>query len=339
MTLVLVPAKLWQESCADLAEQATVAARRYRKALPGERREGLRVDALCEQLESRAEALAHNGLALAVDLERPALVTSHQRFSFIAPGDGVPAELREAPGVVDHVAAGGAVVELIAPLDARATTVRASAPVSALAPAEPAAEAVAVAGRRELWEHQLEAAARGSAQPIVPSGVGNEALAAGLRRFADAGAVPAPQYARVLYRDGSEARPFPLGAVRLNPPAGNALRGVRVLRTALISMRHPEMDADVDAALLRNRIVSQLRPAAETDGIAHAITLQKLAALRRRGPIVLEVFQTGLEPAVIGFYRALVEHLAQGGGELVVRPMHYRRRHDVFEPGLLWSAA
>ena len=100
-------------------------------------------------------------------------------------------------------------------------------------------------------------------------------------------------------------------------------------------MRHPEMDADVDAAWLRNREISQVRPAAETDSIVFEHTAVQLLELAKLGPRIVWLYQTGLEPAIVGFYRALVEHLRDHPGTVAVAPCYFR--HDGrFEEGSPW---
>jgi hypothetical protein len=120
----------------------------------------------------------------------------------------------------------------------------------------------------------------------------------------------APLSVRVVYADGSEAAPFP--ACRLNgrtPPSGG-----RVLKFALMSMRHLDLDRVVDMAWYRNREVSQSRALADSDAFCFAYSLAELKALSvLAGPdraVTVHMYHTGFEPACIGFYRAVAAVLA-----------------------------
>jgi len=142
---------------------------------------------------------------------------------------------------------------------------------------------------------------------------------------------------RIVYADGSEAAPFPLCCLGGRPrPEGE----VRVLRAALMSMRHLGIDRIVDLAWYRNHEVSQARSLAESDEFCFRYSLYQLRELVRLSrrldrTIRLEVFHTGFEPASLGFYRALAAVLAAderfGAGwaaserlRLIVAPRFYR---------------
>ena len=126
----------------------------------------------------------------------------------------------------------------------------------------------------------------------------------------------------VEYRDGSRsAHPFPLRAL---PLKGQLPACSLELRFALLSIRHTEMDAVVDGAWLRNAEVSRPRPAGQTDDLVYDITRSQLAELcRGEAHVRLYLYQTGLETAVVGFYKALVDHLLSHPGSVSVQPMYY----------------
>lgn len=110
------------------------------------------------------------------------------------------------------------------------------------------------------------------------------------------------------------------------------------LRLALLSLRHPKMDGDVDGAWLRNRFVSRSRPAAQTDELVYAISRVQLEELKARSRrIHLMLYQTGLQPAVMGFYRALIDHLILSPGTVEVTPMFYSDRTKSFAAGTRWG--
>ena len=118
------------------------------------------------------------------------------------------------------------------------------------------------------------------------------------------------------------------------------------------------MDAVVDGAWLRNAEISRPRPAAQTDDLAFEHQPQPARRADRQGTrsLRLQIFQTGLETAIVGFYRAVALHLLEHPGSLCVVPMYYqapprpkkskagRRKKGVvqtrapFRPGTGWAA-
>jgi hypothetical protein len=143
----------------------------------------------------------------------------------------------------------------------------------------------------------------------------------------------------VVYADGSEAAPFPLCGLT---PAGSETRkenGAIVIRASLVSMRHPEMDERVDFCWFRNRKVSAARPAAEMDAACADETAVLLAGLAIR-EVELHIYQTGLEPAVVGFYRGLVRHLrnrCSRNAALGFRVIPFYYRGGSYCSGSVWS--
>ena len=155
------------------------------------------------------------------------------------------------------------------------------------------------------------------------------------------GATDGPVEIRILYADGSEGAPFPLRCLTscVEPETADAF----TLRAALMSMRHPEMDREVDMAWLRNKEVSKSRTLAETDEFCCAQTFEQFQeAAENLDAFLLHIYQTGFEPAVVGFYRGLVRMLMeiQAGRTkrlraLVVRPYLYRGGGR-YEEGSTW---
>jgi len=111
---------------------------------------------------------------------------------------------------------------------------------------------------------------------------------------------------RIAYADGSEARSFPLRVlppVAPVPPADSL-----VIKAALLSMRHLELDKVVDFAWYRNKEVSQSRALSEADEFCFDYSLRELRSMRdsfKGRHVTLLMYHTGFEPASIGFYRAL----------------------------------
>jgi hypothetical protein len=145
---------------------------------------------------------------------------------------------------------------------------------------------------------------------------------------------------RVVYADGSEAAPLPLYCLAPAPDASEHQETL-VIKAALISMRHPEMDQLVDFAWFRNRKVSAPRPAAEIDEYCASETTAMLARSPERR-VELHLYQTGLEPAVVGFYRGLVRVLSGSRADclqpqLRVKPFYYMGPEKGYRPGSIWS--
>jgi len=107
---------------------------------------------------------------------------------------------------------------------------------------------------------------------------------------------------RVVFSDSSETRPFPVGCLDLSAPPDE---GLPVLRVGLNSGRHPEMDRFVEYYLFRNVDVEGMESIAEQE-YAFEKGLEFLRNREWRDGGVLELHQTGLEPLVVGFYRAVV---------------------------------
>ena len=142
-----------------------------------------------------------------------------------------------------------------------------------------------------------------------------------------------PAEIRIVYADGSEGRPFPIRCLCLGPQVED---NEPPLRAVLMSMRHLDLDRVVDLAWFRNREVSKTRTLAETDEYCYQKTLDSLDAALKEGPLLLHMYHTGFEPAVIGFYRGVVEALrSEQGGMLAVLP-HYYRGKKGFELGSWW---
>ncbi len=190
----------------------------------------------------------------------------------------------------------------------------------------------------------LDSATAGTAiRPISPSGIQNPVVTEILRDSVvgdGARRVDVP----VEYRDGSRsAHLFPMRCLAL----GNEVRGEfdLELKFALLSIRHTEMDAAVAGAWLRNAEISRPRPAALTDDLVFETSCAQLAELTDRGrlKVRIEMYQTGLETAVVGFYRAVTCHLLRHPSALAVEPMYFssggggRVNAAPFKRGIPWT--
>ena len=78
-------------------------------------------------------------------------------------------------------------------------------------------------------------------------------------------------------------------------------------------------------------------PAAETDGLVYETSRIQLHELIHGGRICFRVYQTGLEPAVMGFYRAVTEHLLVQPHSIEVVPHFHQPREDRYQEGKPWA--
>lgn len=176
-------------------------------------------------------------------------------------------------------------------------------------------------------------------RPVNVQNQGHEVTTRVLSEFVMAVPSQAPGSIPILYRDGSEAKPFPLR--RLKPPTIGADQRTR-LPIALMSMRHIELDWQVHAAWFRNVEGSGGETMAEDDRRLYEISLARLAELKAAydgRPLWIQLFHTGLETAIIGFYRALVESLiedvvAEREPWVIVEPTYYDGVH--YRVGRSW---
>jgi hypothetical protein len=317
-----------------LVQDVRSARERARKAEPGDRIDVIRYEMLSSQLEAWAYKSVDGGNVAIFGLPAASDVAGLH----IAADGGVPPwvptdQRNKLSAVLDG---GGVLVTLRMPLEIGATAVSGARK----APPSPAAVWEAPPGVRgaqaveKRFADQLEEALQSpeSPRPFIPSGVSNVVLTNSLREYVGrpGSRVDAP----AEYKDGSRARHlFPLRSLKFLPsPRGPFDLSVKF---ALLSIRHTEMDVVVDGAWLRNVQISQQRAAAETDDLVYKISREQLAELTANGKrVMMEMYQTGLQPAVVGFYRALVDHLLAQPGSVTVRPMYFQEpRKQPAQPG------
>lgn len=140
----------------------------------------------------------------------------------------------------------------------------------------------------------------------------NHQLAAAIHTFAFG--LGEPRSYRLRFQDGSLSAPllFPMLA-----PQGPTRIVAPVLRVALLSHRHLGLDHEVDMNWFRN---------AETStGDAHTVIEQRCTRLTEEqlrsfsgDRLQLRMEQTGLLPAVVGFYRGLMQTLQDERGRFEV---------------------
>ena len=79
---------------------------------------------------------------------------------------------------------------------------------------------------------------------------------------------------------------------------------------------------------LRNIKISRTREAGLTDQIVFETSLRQVRRLTSSGPTLIHMYQTGLETAIVGFYRSIVHHLINEPGSIVVVPWYFQKRGD-----------
>jgi len=151
---------------------------------------------------------------------------------------------------------------------------------------------------------------------------------------------------RIVYNDGTEGQPFPLFCLtkRSKP------EGLYQMKVGSISMRHTALDLVTDGYLIQNIMVSKRKlSSADQEDYAFRQTWHFLANFvdlvqhkkvkdatreirfkylwgvlglkdKKSKGCELHIFQTGLVPATVGIYRAVVKFLQERRGELVVAP-------------------
>jgi hypothetical protein len=306
-----------------LVQDVASAAARSAKAEPGDRLDIARLEALATQLE---QAAVNDTRAERVHVALPD--TSADTLLIGADPSQWPERL---PGDIRAAAQGfvGSGLLPVLVVDPFLPGVTAAGPDrEAEAPAE-RWDAGDEKGRRAVearFRAQINEAlaARSRRVSISPSGIQNPVVTEILREFANAVPGSVRVDASVEYRDGSRsAHPFPLRALplRTSLPAASL-----ELKFALLSIRHTEMDTVIDGAWLRNAEISRPRPAAQTDDLVYEISVRQLEELcHGERHVRLSVYQTGLETAVVGFYRAVVSHLLRHPGTVSVQPFYYEQ--------------
>ncbi|MEJ1418736.1 MAG: hypothetical protein RPU91_16935 [Candidatus Sedimenticola sp. (ex Thyasira tokunagai)] len=140
------------------------------------------------------------------------------------------------------------------------------------------------------------------------------------------------EYLRIIFSDGSQPTSFPCGVLQLDnnnaPLSAEEVPKEKITKVGLMSLRHPEMDYLVDFYAIENKEIAMLDSTAEEESLAYSTTLNLLNSPNLNEGGEIWVYHTGLEPVVIGFYRAITTVLSwrkeQGITQnLVLRPWIY----------------
>lgn len=320
---------------ADLERRAEAALRRSEKMPPGDRAEVVRFEGLHAAIDQLAVSAllagaphAQGGIAGSGSAE--IVGTTILRRPEDCPR-GIPSE------VAVWLGEGRAVIELCLP----------HMPGAAVLGGEPGQGPPPVARRwassasapreamRERFDFLLaEALDAGAGEGVIrPSGITNSVLTETLRREAAQQPGKHPVELPVRYVDGSTGPVFPLRAM---PMLDHEPEGWRLLAFTLLSIRHVEMDEIVHGAWFRNARISGRRPQGLTDEVAYQTSRRQLLLLDPKRPTLIHLYQTGFEPAVMGFYRALLHHLAEHPHSVAVTPYYYRSSGS-FSKGTSWT--
>lgn len=134
-----------------------------------------------------------------------------------------------------------------------------------------------------------------------------------------------PRNVQFAFSDGSISDFFPLySLLNINPPVN-----LPIIKAALISSRHFELDSIVDVCILRNSEISRRREAtfADQEKLSFDIAYKFFnEIITKTKGIHIELYHTGLEPAVIGTYRALLAVLIkkENRGKIMVTPKIFK---------------
>lgn len=145
-----------------------------------------------------------------------------------------------------------------------------------------------------------------------------------------------PTKIRVIYNDGTKGEPFPVREL-WRPDSGFVWKPGRVLNIGTLTFRHVDYDSHVDIYLIRDRETrtwTNARVEMEAYKRMTEILSDPLLAVES----YIAIYQTGLEPLVVGMYRALVNHLKYRREndlpQLCVRPVFFV---DDKNPPQLWG--
>jgi len=129
---------------------------------------------------------------------------------------------------------------------------------------------------------------------------------------------------RISYDDGSEGGLFPLFSLKKleRRPACSG-----VIKLGIVSLRHSEsLDMITDGYLIRNSEMNWQDSYGEQEGFAYQRMMVLLdSLLDLESSIEIHLYHTGLQPAVVGVYRAVVDQLKSHQGKVVIVPYFVRR--------------
>ena len=133
----------------------------------------------------------------------------------------------------------------------------------------------------------------------------------------------------LVFSDCSEPPPFPVGCFA-PPQRVFGPEHAAALSLGLMSFRHPELDYLVDIYACRNLEIVMQQSMADEEAYAFGQAVRLLDAPEFEGGVI-DVYHTGLEPMVVGFYRGVVEVLrrrmeSKRRRDFSVRPKYFRAK-------------
>lgn len=323
-------------STTALIDEIVSAAKRALKADPGDFVDVRRYETLCVQLEKLAENArsagrfsqfewTHSLEAPGFSFERPGGVDVLFGTSLLERLDGEALDLCRS-----WISQGNIVVASCDPMSAGSARER-PALAGPKPPADPWKSKNGETGKRaviERFRSQLNAAVEHDAAPkaVNPGGIHNQVITEVLREHvvgSPTSAIKVP----VVYGDGSQSSN---GLTLKCLDLVDTIDGQPDLELSLtlLSIRHTEMDPVVDGAWLRNAEVSRPRQAALTDDFVYSTSMSQLEQLTQSGQrrVLIRLYQTGLDTAIIGFYRAIIEQLLAHPTSIGVIPMFFSNK-------------
>jgi hypothetical protein len=178
----------------------------------------------------------------------------------------------------------------------------------------------------------------GSAKPLNFSEAAHREITEALRIVAyEVGASASANLLKVQYGDGSLGAKLPLQCLTMNSPRTGPCM---TLHVGTLSFRHLDYDDRIDLYLIRDKETRTLSNA-EVEGLAHS-RMKELVEdpVLRRADSHLVLYQTGLEPLVLGAYRAIIDELLVRREKqlpsLTVQPVFFAEEENAAR-GTLWD--
>lgn len=199
-------------------------------------------------------------------------------------------------------------------------------------------------GRRVPLPHRVNALVEAmhrclvNAKSLNFSEVAHREITEALRIVAyEAGVSPVGSLLKVQYGDGSRGEKLPLQCLTAQ---AQPRKPRQTLHVGTLSFRHLDYDDRIDLYLIRDRETRTLSNA-EVEDLAYRRMKQLLEdTVLRRDDSHLVLYQTGLEPLVIGAYRAVIGELrirrAKQLSSLTVQPLFFAEE-DSAARGTLWG--
>lgn len=135
-------------------------------------------------------------------------------------------------------------------------------------------------------------------------------------------------FLRISYDDGSAGGLFPLFSLKkleIRPKCSV------IIKLGLMSIRHSEsLDVITDGYLIRNSEMNWQDSYGEQEWFAHQQMMKLVDSLLEiEHSVEIHLYHTGLQPAVVGVYRAVVDQLKNHRGRVIVVP-YFARGGDGF---------